>query len=56
MPAGTTLPADDTALGGRRQLAERAERAAEADRVSAALGAKLLAGWAMLDVYCPRWG
>jgi len=26
----------------------------ESDRISEALGARLLQGWAMLDSYCPR--
>ncbi len=41
-------------LGPRPTPAERAAREAESDRISAALGAKLLAGWAMLASYCPR--
>lgn len=41
--------------GGQDPEAARAaaESRAEGDRVSAALGQKLLQGWAMLDSYCP---
>lgn len=33
--------------------ADAARRRAESDRISAALGQKMLQGWALLDVYCP---
>lgn len=34
--------------------AQQARQRSESDRISAELGAKLLAGWTMLDAYCPR--
>lgn len=33
--------------------AEAARRRGDSNRVSAALGQKMLQGWALLDAYCP---
>ena len=33
--------------------AEVAQHRANSDRISAALGQKMLQGWALLDAYCP---
>jgi hypothetical protein len=38
----------------RRMAAAPSAAQAESDRISEALGARLLQGWAMLDAYCPR--
>ena len=38
----------------RPQQRVRSAAEIESDRVSAALGVRMLQGWALLDSYCPR--
>ena len=49
-PSGLLMPPP------RRMAAPPSAAQVESDRISEDLGARLLQGWAMLDVYCPRCG